>query len=914
MKRFESCRKGLLVAGVASLAVFCNVAAAQENEAQSVNDSAEGEADVIIVTGTSIRGVAPVGAPVLGLTQEDIQLQPSSTTTELLRQVPAVLALGASEGYRGEGNNANANITGGNGVNLRGLGTEATLTLLNGRRLPASGVQGQYFDPSIFATTAIGRMEVMADGGSAIYGSDAVGGVINILTRRNYNGAEAYVRQGFADDVNSTQAGAIVGTTWRNGGAMVAYEYFTRDALMASDRAFYTDDLSAFGGADLRQNLSSPGNIIVGGVFYPIPSGQDGTSLSAGDLLPASATNPVNLESRYQDTTAFPGQDRHSVLARIDQDLTPGISAWVEGFYAHRQIDESVGALNAALNVPATNAFFVAPAGATLSPCSSRVGAPAGTLCETINYSFLNDLGPRVRDAFSEVYQVASGFDADIDGNWGVSASVSFGQNIDSRTHDTINNNQLALALLDSNPLTAFNPFGDQGATNPETLEKFRGFQTVATRALLTDFNLKVDGSLFSIAGGDVRAAIGGEYQMHDWRYNVLDNSRTPDTSSVTETLSLSERNVKSVFAEVFVPLVGSGNAMPGVEELSLSAAVRYDDYSDFGTTTNPKFSLSYVPVDGLTLRGTYGTSFRAPTLSDIDPANVVIFAENFVDPTSSTGTTRTLFVRGGNTTDLGPEEATIWSLGADIEPVSVPGLRVSLTYFNVDYTGRIESPGANRAALTSALEPLLGDLVIRNPSLDLVQFFMDDEGYFSPPENPANIKAIVDGRKVNVGALQTEGLEGTIQYRTDVGEGTLSAGVLGSYVLNFKRRVFPNEPIRDLVNTFSNPLQFRMRGNLGYSLDQFDAIAFVNHSGGYINDTVNPDVRVPSYTTFDLGLRYRIEPGFLSINEVELSLDVQNLFDKDPPIVLTPVPLPFDGQVADIFGRQVKIGLRVRM
>lgn len=398
MSGMAKANKFLLTASVVSMAMLSTPVLAQDGASANAPASDEGEDSVIIVTGTSIRGVAPVGAPVLGISQEDIQLQPTSTTTELLRQVPAVLALGASEGYRGEGNGANANITGGNGVNLRGLGTEATLTLLNGRRLPASGVQGQYFDPSIFATTAIGRMEVMADGGSAIYGSDAVGGVINILTRRNYNGAEAYVRQGFADDVNSTQAGAVVGTTWRNGGAMVAYEYFTRDALMASDRAFYTDDLSAFGGADLRQNFSSPGNIIVGGVFYPIPSGQDGTSLSSGDLLPASATNPVNLESRYQDTTAFPGQDRHSVLARIDQDLTPGISTWVEGFYAHRQIDESVGALTAALNVPSTNAFFVAPAGATLSPCSSRVGAPAGSLCETINYSFLNDLGPRTRD------------------------------------------------------------------------------------------------------------------------------------------------------------------------------------------------------------------------------------------------------------------------------------------------------------------------------------------------------------------------------------------------------------------------------------------------------------------------------------------------------------------------------------
>lgn len=904
--------KCLLAASVASMAMLSTSVMAQDSASANEPVSDEGEDSVIIVTGTSIRGVAPVGAPVLGISQDEISQQPTATTTELLRQVPAVLSLGASEGYRGEGNNANANITGGNGVNLRGLGTEATLTLLNGRRLPASGVQGQYFDPSIFATTAIGRMEVMADGGSAIYGSDAVGGVINILTRRRYDGLEAYVRQGFADDVNETQAGAIAGTTWGSGGLMVAYEYMTRDALEASDRSLYTDDLSAFGGADLRLNTSAPGNILIDGIFYPIPSGQDGTNLQSSDLLPASGTNPVNLESRYKDTTAVPGQERHSVLARVDQDLAPGLTVWTEGFYAHRRIDERVGAITANLTVPDTNAFFVAPEGAVLGTCSPRVGAPAGSLCQNVLYSFSQSLGPRERDAFSEVYQIAAGFDLDINDNWAVSGYGSFGQDIESRENYLVNNNQLALALLDSDPATALNPFGDMAVQNPNTLAAIRGSQTVATRAQLSDFGLKLDGSLFSIPGGDVRVAIGGEYQMHDWRYNVLDNRRTPDVSTTSETLSLSERNVKSVYAEAFIPLFGSQNAVPGIEELTLSAAVRYDDYSDFGSTTNPKFALSYVPVEGLTLRGTFGTSFRAPTLSNIDPANVVTFVEDFVDPSSPTGTTRTIFVRGSNTTDLGPEEATIWSVGADVEPVSVPGLRASFTYFNVDYSNRIESPGASRQALTSALEPLLGNLVTRNPTTDEVLLFMNGPGYFSPPEDPANIQAIVDGRVVNVGALTTEGLEGSLQYQTDVGEGTINAGLIGSYVISFKRAVFPGEPLTEVSNTFGNPLEFRARANLGYSTDRFDVVAFMNHSGGYTNDTVTPNVDVPSYTTFDLGLRYRADVGL--VDEIEFSLDVQNAFDRDPPIVLTPVPLPYDGQVASLYGRFVRVGLRLKM
>jgi iron complex outermembrane receptor protein len=902
--------KATLGTGVASLALVAGAVRAQDVPGQT----AEAESDeVIVVTGTSIRGVAPVGAPVLGIGEEEIQLQPTSTTTELLRQVPAVLSLGASEGYVGEANNANANITAGNGINLRGLGTAATLTLLNGRRLPASGVQGQYFDPSVFATTGIGRIEVMADGGSAIYGSDAVGGVVNILTRRNYDGAEAYVRQGFADDVSSTEAGAIVGRRWSGGGVMLSYEYQIRDALLASDRDLHTDDLRAYGGADFRLTTSSPGNIRVGSTLYPIPAGQDGTALSPSDLQPASSANPANLESRYKDTTAIPGQERHSFLGRLDQEISSGISTWVEGFYAHRQAEDYQSAATATLSVPDTNAFFVAPAGVTLPLCAASAGAPAGTTCETILYSFSNDLGPRIRDAFSEVYQIAGGVDVELGGSWGLSAYASYGQDIESRTQYTINNAQLAAALRDPNPATAFNPFGDQGATNPATLDRIRGAQTVATRAKLVDFNVKLDGSLFSLPGGDLRVAVGGEYQVHDWRYHVLDSARTPDAGTFAETLSYGDRDVKSVYLEGFIPVVGPDNAMPGVQELSISAAVRYDDYSDFGSTTNPKFALSYVPVEGVTLRGTYGTSFRAPTLSDIDPANIVTLIENFVDPTSPTGTTRTLFVRGSNTTDLGPEEATIWSLGLDLAPVAVPEVRVSLTYFNVDYKNRIENPGSNRSALTSAVEPLLGNLVTRNPSTALVQMFMDMPGFSSPPEDPANIGAIVDGRKVNVGQVQTDGLEGSISYQADIGAGTLSAGVIGAYFFKFDQAIFPAAPVLDVVNTFGNPLEFRLRGNLGYTTDRFSAVAYVNHAGGYTNNAVTPEVEVPSYTTFDLGLRYRLTPGVLAINEIELSLDVQNLFDRDPPIVLTPTPLPYDGQVANLMGRYVKVGLRTR-
>ncbi|MBC2663370.1 TonB-dependent receptor [Novosphingobium flavum] len=905
----------LLVCSVALSAMFASAASAQTAEPGSKpaaqSPDANGNADAtIVVTGTSIRGVAPVGAPVIGFSQAEIQNQPAVTTTDLLRQMPSIVATGASEAYGGSANNANANITGGNGINLRGLGTEATLTLLNGRRLPPAGVQGQYFDPSVFATSVIGRLEVMPDGGSAIYGSDAVGGVVNVLTRLRFDGAEAYVKGGFGHQVGSAQAGLVAGKSWSSGNLLLAYEYFDRDDVKAADRPLYTDDLRAFGQSDLRLFTASPGNVQIGSTRYPIPAGQDGTSLASSSLVAATTTVPANRESVYKGASALPGQRRHSLFASLHQDLTPGLQAWTEGFYAHRKLDQTIGAATANLSVPQTNAFFVAPAGATLPLCAASVGAPAGTRCETVNYSFYNDFGPRVRDAFQEIYQVAAGLDADLGHGWKASAFASFGSDIEERTQYGINNPQLLAALRDTSRATAFNPFGANGGTNAATLAKIKGSQLVATQSDLTNVVAKIDGSLFALPGGDVKVAVGAEYQHHRFRYNTVDNFATPDTSTFTTVLAIPKRTVESGYAEVFLPLVSGQNARPGIEELSVSAALRHDHYSDFGGTTNPKFAIQFAPVKGLKLRGTYGKSFRAPTLSDMNPATLGVTVEDFADPTSPTGLTRTLFLRGGNTA-LGPEKATIWSLGADLAPAALRGLTVSLTYFNVDYTNRIEAPGNDRTALTAAREPRLGSLITRNPSATLVQSFLSLPQFTGVPENPANIKALVDGRKVNVGRLRTQGFEGNIQWSGELGPVTLNAGAVGNYFLNFKRAVLPTLPLVDVANTFGNPLKFRARGNLGVSNERMAVTGFVNFTGAYRNDTITPVQDVKAFATFDLSARYTWDQPMGLAKKLTLSIDVQNVFDRDPPIVPNVTPLAFDPQVASILGRFVTVGLR---
>lgn len=878
--------------GCSSVAALAIAGGARAQEAAD----AAAETDIvtdIVVTGTSIRGIAPVGAPVTALGQDEIQAQPANTTTELLRQVPSVANLGASDQYFGSANNSNANITGGNGINLRGLGTEATLTLLNGRRLPPAGTQGQFFDPSIIPTAAIGRMEVMADGGSAIYGSDAVGGVVNILLRKNFSGVELYAKQGFNGDVRQFIAGGVVGHKWDSGSAMVAFEHNERSPLKASARSLYTDDLRAYGGTDQRLFNSNPGNIQVAGRRYGIPAGQNGTGLTAADFVGV----PVNRMSAYEGVDAIPGQNRDSVIGSIEQELTPGISIWGQGYFAHRELLRTVGASTSNLTVTNANPFFVDPSG-------------TGASSVTVNYNFYDDYGPRRQDAWQRSWQIAGGIDAELGGGWNFSAYGSYGRNSEERSQQDINTAQLLAALRDTNPLTAFNPFGDGSYTNAATLANIRAWSAIGARYKLADFGAKVDGTLFDLPGGGVKLAVGAEYQDHSLLSYFRNTTAGANNSTVVYTPSTTSRTVKSGYAELFVPIFGRENARPGLEELSLSAALRHDDYSDFGSTTNPKFAARYTPFEGFSLRGTFGKSFRAPTLSDIDPNTLTISVNDFTDPSSSTGVTRTLWVRGGSDT-LGPEKATTWSLGFDYQPVFASGLSLSMTYFNVEYTNRIETPGNTNLALTPAIESQLGALVTRNPSAALVQGFLSNPLYTGVPENPANILAFVDGRKVNIGRLETQGIEGVVSYLFDTGLGRFNLGVSGTYNFDFKRTTSPNAAPVDVLDTINNPLEFRARGNVGWDNGGFSANAFVNYAAGYLNNSVTPVQHVEAYTTVDLSLRYKItdDAGF-GLKNVTFSADIQNLFDRDPPVVLNGT-LAFDPQVASIMGRFATIGIR---
>ena len=203
----------LAAAGAASPALAPDPAAEQ-----SVN------LDEIVVTGSRIRGSAVVGSPVTEVSREDIDLESPLTTSALIQKLPQVFNLGVSENSRGQ-SGGSGNITYGSAINLRGLGPYSTLTLLDGHRAVPQGTTGFAVDPSIVPTLALERVEVVADGASALYGSDAIAGVVNLIPRRDFEGVEVSVRGGQGDEYDERQIGAIGGWNWESGRGMLAYEH-----------------------------------------------------------------------------------------------------------------------------------------------------------------------------------------------------------------------------------------------------------------------------------------------------------------------------------------------------------------------------------------------------------------------------------------------------------------------------------------------------------------------------------------------------------------------------------------------------------------------------------------------------------------------------------------------------------------
>lgn len=890
---------GLLCAG-ASKAQTPAVAAGAASTSAAANEQGLEE---IVVTGTLIRGAAPVGSTLIAVDQADLQASGGNDVISMLLNVPQVSPLGVSESQR-SGTGGATNITLGNSINLRGLSPFATLTLLDGHRVPPAGTSGSTVDPDSFPSIMLQKIDIVADGASATYGSDAIAGVANLILRRDVEGVEASAREGWADGYQERQLGVLLGHSWDSGQLSLGYENTFHSALAGTSRGFFESNQTSQGGGDYRSTQCNPGNIIVGGTSYAIPAG--GVTPANAAALVANTSNLCD-PARYGDL--LPEIEHNNVALTFDQKLGDSISIFGDATYARRNFSNAVQQVSGPYEVPSTNAFFVAPPGAALQPCSPAPGAP---LCEQVDGNFSNVLGNQaISYGYSELYQLTLGVDFKLAHDWHLSFDGTAGKDHDrDQQNRELNNGNLAAALASSNPATALNVFG--GANSAAVVDGVYDSRFYAPGDTGEQvFEAKIDGPLFHLPGGDVRSAFGGQWRHDELYYGI--NTGVPFGADLVLRQQL-DRESKSAYAEFLIPLVGADNAVPGVRRLELDVAGRYEDYSDFGSTSHPKVGLNWAPMDNVLVHASYGTSFRAPLLSELVGPLHGVFVQQYSDPLSPSGTSVGYTLGGGNT-NLKPETATTYSFGVDYKPV--PRADLNLNFFDIDYKNQISSYLSDLTILQQTAQ--LGSLITRCPSAactSLINQYVTTLPVFGPIL--ANPSVFVNGLELNLGKTQTQGvdIQGSYAIPTDHA-GTWTVGLSGTLTTKYDVQYTPTGTSFNELNTIGYPLKFRARGSVGWNIGALTAIAFVNFENSYTNTQVTPIETIGSFTTFDFNAVYDLGAAISSMitKNMTVTLHVNNVFDRDPPYVNIPLSANggggFDPGAASPLGRVISLAIR---
>ncbi|GGF59247.1 TonB-dependent receptor plug domain-containing protein [Alteromonas lipolytica] len=893
-----------LVALIGTLATPLYAVAQQQSNDPQPTKEPEPEVITVTSTGTSIRGAAPVGSSLIDLDREFIESSGSVNTIDVLRETPQIFGFGVSDASR-SGNGGATNITYSNAINIRGIGPYATLTIMNGRRVVSTDTAGAAFDPSMIPSIALERLEVVADGASAVYGSDAVAGVANLILRRGFEGAQVEAQYGSGDNYSEYQIGAIAGKTWDSGQVTVAMQNSFRSNLFGGDRDFYRADLTSLGGEDYRINNCAPGNIFVGGNSYAIPSGG-----ATPDNLEAGTMNLCDNMSNSTDL--LPEREFSSAVVTLNQDVTDNVAFFADMLIATREGKRYSQPYNALLLVPETNAYFVAPQDVTLDPCPASAGVGPNVGCVNVGYTFPGFSGNSTKNTFeSDVWQVTGGFDIWLPNDWLLSTYYTIGHSEDSSLNERNNPvaGNLTAALASSDPTTALNPFGTS-ANSTELLENiFDLYTDTPGKTDIQDFGLKVDGTLFSTDSGDIKMAAGINYYAMDL---YTGQGRGP-IENIPYRMNDLSRDVKSAYMEFYIPLIGEANSMTGIQSLVLNLAGRIDDYSDVGRTENPKIGLDWIVNDNLAIHASYGESFRAPLLTQlISAAGASLFVQPYFDPT--VGTTIRGVTRTGDNLNLVPETAETFSLGIDYSFDFLRGARMSINYFDVTYEGQINRQLSNLNLLRD--EAMFQSLILRGEEARAEVAALLDEGLGvrrGSEDEARNTTVLVDGRNLNLGVTEASGIDFTFvaPFKTD--HGYYKASLMGTWYDSFKVAQTPDAELVERVNDLNYPMSLRMRASLNWQRDNWSVTGFANYINSYTN-TFTGDT-IDTFTTFEFSASYTFEDGLGEMGrDLRVGLFVRNLLDEEPPFAdIAPSDNGgggFDPQVASPIGRVITLSL----
>ena len=856
--------------------------------------------DEVVVTGTLIRGVQPAGAGTLGMSSYDVMASGASSASQLLTSFPQLTTFNSLDSLP---ENTQIAIKRPNIRNLPGLGASGgstTLVLLDGHRLVGAGIQQTAPDPDLVPPSVIERVEVMPDGGSATYGSDAVGGVINFITRRRFDGVQASGRYGVADSYQAYDLNTTAGTSWSGGSGYLSLSYAAHDDLLGRERG-YVRRYDAYGGpaADLE---CAPGTVAIG------------TGLNRQlYALPGLAANTANSCDTSDAEAFYPSEQFRSAFVGWSQHIVAGLDLDVRGFYSQRDVESIRGPFRSdAATITATNPFYRRTAD-NLAP------QPPATQFVAFSWEPVFGDAAITQNTKLVTWGIAPVLTVDLRGSWQVRTLLNVGGSVTSARNPVLNEALFAQALAGTTTDTAVDPYDIAATPNKQLLSDIANYQFYGRGTQqLENYRAIADGTLFKLPGGDLQLAFGMEYRRETYRARSGDTIPGAEAALV---LREAARDNRSAFAEVSAPIVGRDEKIPGISSLTLSASARYDDYSDFGGTTNPKYAITYEPLSWITLRGNWGKSFNAPSLADSAGAlntATVFSASTLPSPLpgqySAAQASWPLIALQGGVSDIRPQTARTLSAGIDVRPPPWPGLTLGANYYLIHLSDLIGFPPVFSPQRFYAN---YGQFYVLAPTPEQVRDAVQDipggvnatVGIFDPGDPP--IYALIDARRRNLGRAKLSGVDFSIRFERETSFGSVEASLWGTRELRRTEQPLAGLPWLDQLDADFSKL--RLVGMLGTAVGPLRAQVRWKHSQGFRTQASVLQDRVGSFDVASVFASYDLERTG-PLDGLQLTLNVDNLFNADPPRFRGAYNLFYSGYAnGSTLGRSVQVGISKR-
>ena len=944
-------RSNLLCAAL--LAAIALPAAAQDEPASAAAKTL----DKVTVTGSRIKRTDVEEAlPITIIQKQEIDAQ-GITSAEQLLQFLNIAGNGA-DGLTSASVDMDLGelrgTAGVSGANLRGQGSDATLVLLNGRRVATHGLRGQAVDLNSIPFAAIDRVEVLRDGASAVYGTDAIGGVINFITRTDYQGVT--VNAGF--DVTQDGGGNIYNYSLLGGmgdldqdrwNAWGTVNYRNSEWLRSGQRDFANSFQPDRGvSPDTRGTPFATVTNVAGGIINGALTDPDGggamrsiniLNLPGGAGCEAGGDNmgPYDYRlwdgasSKYACAWDYPAaqalqQPQESVqfLGRATVRIGENHQFHAEAMGSRVKSEREYEPLQLTSNASATavlNPSTWFPLNASTQPTYDRVFDALADYFGTANLVYGNRIayrwrcvpcGPRQIETTTKAYRLLAGLEGSI-GTWDYNAGLS---RASSRAESVlVGGYYFSSGLQAALGSGLLNPFLMPGeAQNPQGLAALQaasatGIHLYGGESTVTTLDASFSGGLgFSLWGGEVQLATGIEARREEFEfggvqvlnglplnYDTIWQAPFDDSSDLPEV----RRDVKAAYAEVYLPLV---------KTLDMTLAVRRDDYDTFGSTTNPKYSFKWQPIESLAFRGAYSTGFKVPEFTKLFAGvnRLEYFGRDLVDPARCPSGSVNSAIPGceliqpiiitGGKTDLEPEESTQKSLGLVYAPTA--RFNVSLDWWEIERTNTIRVP--NLATLSANYE-LFAENWIRDAS---------------------GAVTAIDQRYINSGGTLTRGVELDANLTGDLAGGRWYANLNGSYIDAFKEKSLANAPYGDnkvgeYVRFYNLPLRWKhtlsfgwARGDWSHTLTQIYRAGYKDEEpvsvegGSYTPPNWNPDV--DDYTVYNYSV------SWTGLDSAKFTLAVRNLLNTDPPFTAHQVDFAsgaaWEPRIADPRGRSLNL------